>query len=134
MILIEREEYDAAAQLLERANRAQAAVHSQQALELGRAAGAARVSRDNPTRRDALRAEVGALRVAGLVAEREGHTPAADTMFNEALALIYEQGPDDLLGEVEMTYADVLRDRGAHAESAAHYRAALQARQRQRRW
>ena len=162
LILIERQEYPEAEQFLNRARGvleptgdaallsivdqhyallelgrnqpAPARFYAQRALERGRAAGTARRSADTPARRDALRAEVGALRVAALVEEQDDHTPAADALFNEALALVHQQGPVDLISEVETTYADVLRDRGAHAESAAHYRAALQVHQRQRRW
>jgi tetratricopeptide (TPR) repeat protein len=161
LILIERQEYAEAEQFLNRARvvleptgdaallsilnqhyallelgrdqLALARLYAQRALDLGRAAGTARRNADTLSHRDALRAEVGALRVAGLVEERNGHPATADALFNDALALINEQGPADLLGEVETTYADILRERGAHAESAAHYRAALQAHQRQRR-
>ncbi len=76
------------------------------------------------------RAYARALRMTGLVDERNGDPAAADQRFGRALDLLEPEGYTDTASEIELDYADLLAARGAHEQASAHYRAAFRHHQR----
>jgi transcriptional regulator with XRE-family HTH domain len=67
-----------------------------------------------------------ALSVAGQVAERQGRTAEADTLFQQALALVNQTEYAETSYEIIFTYADLLGARGDHQQAAQYYRMAAQ--------
>jgi tetratricopeptide (TPR) repeat protein len=82
---------------------------------------------DAQARAHAIRTYARALRVAGLVAEAQGHPDVSDQRFAQAIDLVRD-APDETARDIELAYADLLVARGAHEQASQHYRAALQRR------
>ena len=104
----------------------QAAVAVEQALKLsGAAYGAAGEAADALARAQAAEAYAEALGCSGAVAEQQGHREAADAAFHQALALAQGAGLADLRAALALRYADLLMARGALAQAAQYYQAAV---------
>lgn len=79
------------------------------------------------------RTYIRSLRVAGLVAERQGDPAQADTWFHQAVAVARLMEPSEVADELYTTYADILSARGAHPAAVNYLRAAYGLRLRPRR-
>jgi len=73
-----------------------------------------------------------ALQVAALVQEARGNTEATDQLFERALAQIDQTAFDETAQAIRLSYADLLRERGAFKRSAEYYRLLAQSRPRSR--
>jgi tetratricopeptide (TPR) repeat protein len=69
-----------------------------------------------------------ALQAAALVAERQAQPAQSDVWFRAALALVEHNGPRESAYEVLFSYAETLSARGAHAEAVRYYQAAVRQR------
>jgi tetratricopeptide (TPR) repeat protein len=114
---------------LRRGQLSEAADYAQQSVQLSEEVFKQQANRgDARAQATTVRTYARALRIAGLIEERQNNTKAADAHFQRALDLA-QQGQGDAASEIELSYADVLVGRGAHEQAATHYRAALQHRQ-----
>jgi tetratricopeptide (TPR) repeat protein len=81
-------------------------------------------------RAHAVRTQARALRMAALVAEQQDQPGRADSLFEQALTLARQADHPETIQEIELTYAGVLDERGAHARAVSHYRTVARSRQR----
>jgi len=118
---------------LQREHLPQAAEYAQQSVQLSAALWeqqAGQAPGEAAAQANTVRTYARALRIAGLVEERQGHPAAADTLFQRAVALVTPTGYKETAYDIEFTYAELLTARGEYQPAAAHYRAAAQYRQR----
>jgi transcriptional regulator with XRE-family HTH domain len=102
--------------------------HAERSLALSETAQQASATGDGLARANAARGRARALRVAALLAERQGRPDLADARFREALAIIGTTEEAETAVEIELSNPDLLQQRGDAAQAVAHYQHVAHAR------
>ncbi len=130
-----------------RGNPEEAALRTQQAIEMSRAAlrankqaaGAGPSSQGAQSNKgtaqgkkaqskgDANRVLAGALALGGEIADSRKDQDTSDQMFEEAIKLIESQGATDMSSDIYQRYAQVLASRGNHEQASRYYERAYKA-------
>jgi tetratricopeptide (TPR) repeat protein len=107
----------------------QAAEYAGQALMFGEASCNNIPKYDMQTIGAALRSYAEALHIAAKIEEERNNIEAADTLYQRAVATIQQTSFEETRSEIIFSYAESLRERGAHKLASQYYQMGFESRQ-----